>query len=198
MIYCITIYYIFLFYHLLPFNRAFITVFITSFITIRNLGIFITIYSIYYKWYFFWQIFHYYNFFHLLPGQLGDVTVNSDGSKQNFGNNLLHESESIVAKVCSQKCSKWKTMSESQVEICIDWTAFDFSSYFKDFFEQSAMKKIIHCVIDQSSLAQSWSLGWRSVLNFKFSFLAFLRFMTCPMNIAQKMCTKKIFQIQSM
>ena len=46
-------------------------------------------------------------------------------------------------------------MSESQVEICIDWTAFDFSSYFKDFFEQSAMKKIIHCVIDQSSLAQS-------------------------------------------
>ena len=43
---------IFLFYHLL----SFITAFITSFITIRNLGIFITIYSIYYIW-----------CFHLLP-----------------------------------------------------------------------------------------------------------------------------------
>ena len=69
---------------------------------------------------------------------------------------------------------------------------------FQRFFEQSAMKIIIYCVIDQPSLAQSWSLGWRSVLNFKFSFLAFLRLMTCPMNIAQKMCKKKIFQLQSM
>ena len=42
----IVIYCIFLFHHLLPF----ITVFITSFITICNLGIFITIYSIYFKW----------------------------------------------------------------------------------------------------------------------------------------------------
>ena len=69
---------------------------------------------------------------------------------------------------------------------------------FQRFFVQSAMKIIIYCVIDQPSLAQSWSLGWRSVLNFKFSYLAFLRLMTCPMNIAQKMCKKKIFQLQSM
>ena len=69
---------------------------------------------------------------------------------------------------------------------------------FQRFFEQSAMKIIIYCVIDQPSLAQSWSLGWRSVLNFKSSFLAFLRLMTCPINIAQKICKKKIFQLQSM
>ena len=71
----ITIYYIFLFYHLLPF----ITAFVTSFITICNLSTFITIYSIYYKWYFI-----YYHLFHLLQGQLVDEEFLSRRDHQSY------------------------------------------------------------------------------------------------------------------
>ena len=67
------------------------------------------------------------------------------------------------------------------VETCIHWTIFDF--WFDDFFSSLPLKIITHCVIDQPSITQSR----RSVLNFKFSVVKYLRLMSCSISIEQKL-----------
>ena len=88
-----------------------------------------------------------------------------------------------LAKFCSQNSPKWKAMSQSHLETCIYWTSVN--SWFKDFLSNLLLKLIIYCVIDQP------------VLNFKFSFFAFLRLLSWPMSIEQIHCYGKIFQLQS-
>ena len=44
-----------------------------------------------------------------------------------LGNDLWHDSESIVAKVFRQTGRKWKVMFDSHVETCSDWTGSHFS-----------------------------------------------------------------------
>ena len=49
------------------------------------------------------------------------------GSGQKVGNDLLHDSELIATKVCSQISCKWNEMFESHVvESCINRTSLDF------------------------------------------------------------------------
>ena len=72
-----------------------------------------------------------------------------------LGNDLWHDSESIVAKVFRQTCCKWKVMFDSHVETCSDWTGSHFSlSEFSDrwpaqwlFQLQSQLCPIPQCVL---------------------------------------------------
>ena len=112
-------------------------------------------------------------------------TVTSDGDAQKLGNDVRRDSELIATKFCSQNGCKWNTMFESYVVTIIDKTSFDFQ--FEDFLSNLLFEIIIYCVTDQPSIAQSQ----RSVLNFKFSVLTFLRSMSCPMSIEQKLCQVK-------
>ena len=129
-----------------------------------------------------------------MPGRLikskSNSTATSEDSAQKLGNNPWREYELIATKVCSKKRRKWNARVESHIETRIDRTSFDFR--FKPFWA-------IYCVIDQPSAI----LSQRSVLNFKFSVLTFLRSMSslavsCLMNIEQKLCKEKIFQLKSM
>ena len=45
---------------------------------------------------------------------------------QKLENNLCHDSELVITKVCIQKSHTLKAMFESLVETCIDWMSFDF------------------------------------------------------------------------
>ena len=71
-------------------------------------------------------------------------TATSDCGTQKLGNDLYHDSESIATIVCRRNNCKWKAMFESHVQICIDWTNFDFR--FKDFLSNLLLKVIIYCV----------------------------------------------------
>ena len=112
----------------------------------------------------------------------------SDGYAQRLGNDLWNDSESIATKVCSQIGRKCRKMFESQVEVCIDWTSFNFQ--FKDEGVFMSNLLIIYYVTEQQSISQSR----RSVLNFKFSVLTFLR----SMNNISKLCEAMKFQLQPM
>ena len=76
---------------------------------------------------------------------------------------------------------------ESHIHTRIDRTNFDFR--FDDFFSNLPLQTIIYCVTDQPSITRSR----RTVLNFKFSVLTFLRSMSCSTIIEQKL----MFQLQS-
>ena len=76
--------------------------------------------------------------------------------------------------------------------MCTDRTSFD--AWFEDFLSNLLLKVIIYCVTGQPSITRSR----RSVLNFKFSDLTFLRSLSCLMSIEQKLWYVKIFQLKSM
>ena len=57
----------------------------------------------------------------------------------------------------------------------------------KDFLSNLPMKIIICCVTDQQSITRSG----KSVMNFKFSLLTFLRLMSCSVSIEQKLSKEK-------
>ena len=80
---------------------------------------------------------------------------------------ILNRLATIATKVCSRIGRKWNAMFESHVVTSVDRTSFDFQ--FKDFWINLTLQTIIYCVTDQQSITQFW----RSVLNFKFSVLAF-------------------------
>ena len=102
---------------------------------------------------------------------------------------------SITTKVCSQISRKWNAMLESSIQPCSDQHWQDkIQFWFEDFLSNLPSWAIIYCVTDQ--LFITWSP--RSVLNFKFSDLTFLRLMSCSMSIEQNLCAMKIFQLQSM
>ena len=61
-------------------------------------------------------------------------------------------------------------------------TSFDF--WFKDFFSDLLLKINICCVANKQYVIRSW----RSVLNFKFLVVTFLRLMSCLISIEQKWC----------
>ena len=79
--------------------------------------------------------------------------------------------ESITIKVCTWVRCQWKTMFESQIHTCIDWTCSDF--LFNFFFEQSTSAfENNHllcysgwCAIDQPSI--SWSRTGKICHNFQ-------------------------------
>ena len=106
----------------------------------------------------------------------------SDGYAQRLGNDLWNDSESIATKVCSQIGRKCRKMFESQVEVCIDLTSFNFQ--FKDEGVFMSNLLIIYYVTEQQSISQSR----RSVLNFKFSVLTFLRSIVA---LEQNLCEEK-------
>ena len=112
-------------------------------------------------------------------GVCSDSNQTADGSVQKLGNNLLHDYELSTTKVFSQISSKWNLNWKSKlVQTCIVWTSFDFQ--FEDFLAICS-KIIVYCDTDQ--LKPSITRSWRSVLNFKFSVVFFLRLMTCSMSI---------------
>ena len=101
-------------------------------------------------------------------------TATSDGRVQKLGNDVRHNSESIATKVCSQNYHKWNVVFESHLVTSVDRTSFDFR--FEDFLSNMPLQTFIYCATDQK---KSITQYWRSVLNFKFSVLTFLRLMSC-------------------
>ena len=79
--------------------------------------------------------------------------------------------QSLQPNRSPMKCNVWK-QSIAAVN-SFDRTSFHFQ--FEDFLSNLPLWTIIYCVTDQPSI--TWS--WRSVLNFKFSVLSFLRSMSC-------------------
>ena len=116
-------------------------------------------------------------------------TATSDGGAQKLGNNVWHNSESIVTKVYSQIDCKWNVMFESHVVTSVDRTSFDFR--FEDFLSNLPLQTFIYCVTDQLSITQSR----RYVLNFKLSVLTFSRLMSCSMSIEQNLCKVNLVKI---
>ena len=97
-----------------------------------------------------------------------------------------------ILVVCSQISSEWNVMFENHVVTSVDRISFDF--WLEDFLSNLSLQTIIYCVTDQPSI--TWSP--RSVLNFKFSALNFLRSMSCSMSNEQKWVEVKMFQLHSM
>ena len=123
-------------------------------------------------------------------------TTISDGDVQKLGNDLCYSSESIAAKVRYQIRHKWKAMSESYLETCLDWTSVDFR--FKDFFCNQPLKIIIYCVTDQPSRARfrrsfslfCWNVSREKYLNSNY--------VECDNMCRSKVCGQELWYILSL
>ena len=98
--------------------------------------------------------------------------------------------ETISGMIFNRLHPKFAAESVENEMLCLKAMCTDrsyrtsFDAWFEDFLSNLLLKVIIYCVTGQSSITRSR----RSVLNFKFSDLTFLRSMSCSMSCSWALC----------